>query len=265
MNGSEFLKVVEEALETLAAFSIPIYRMDHNGRPILHGTGFFVTEGGAHFLVSAAHVLDHAEAKGLFYYAEPSVMRKLSGQLLLWPAGVNRQKDQIDVGVLRLTSDNTPPYPAVNKYPMLLNYLVPEYLPRAGRSYAFVGFPGTRSKTSGASLTVTTSPYAFRCSAISDHDYAGMGLEPRSHVALRLDLKEGYDPSGNRTVFPKPQGMSGAPIVVLYNDDGSSHSKVFPVVAVATTYRVHDKVVFGTDASYVLDAIKGASGWRSDA
>ena len=58
---------IAEAVEDLsAAFSIPLYQ-DDNGRPSLHGSGFFVTVGRDHFLVSAAHVLDTATKNGLFF------------------------------------------------------------------------------------------------------------------------------------------------------------------------------------------------------
>ena len=259
MSDTDFAAALDEALETLAAFAIPLYQLDENRRPRLHGTSFIVKRGDSHFLVSAAHVLDDAEAKGLFYYITPQITRKLSGRLFLWPSRGDRNKDVIDVGVLRLTRESPPPYPAVKKFAMLPEYLVPSYLPRALRSYAFIGFPETKSKTSGYRRTVMAAPYAFRCAPIQDEEYSRLGLDPMSHVALTLDLKEGYDASGNRIAFPKPQGMSGAPIVVLYNNDGSSDSRVFPVVAVATTYRSRDKVVFGTDVSYIIDAIERAS------
>jgi len=49
--------------------------------------------------------------------------------------------------------------------------------------------------------------------------------------------------------------MSGSPIVVLYENEKGCDTRVFPVVAVATSFRSQNKVLFWTDVSYVLDAI----------
>jgi hypothetical protein len=62
-----FPEAVEQAVEVLTALSIPLYQ-DHNGRPALHGTAFFVKAGSDSFLVSAAHVMDTALNRGLYFF-----------------------------------------------------------------------------------------------------------------------------------------------------------------------------------------------------
>ena len=57
--------VIAKSVEVLTKFSIPLYQND-KGRPSLHGTGFFVSVDGNHFLISAAHVLDTAMTRGLY-------------------------------------------------------------------------------------------------------------------------------------------------------------------------------------------------------
>lgn len=258
MASEYFAQMIADALEVLTNFSVPLYETDEYGRPSLHGTGFFVKAGDSHYLVSAAHVLDTAMKSGLFFYTSPGTTRKLTGSVCLSSGAVHRQLDMIDIGVLRLMEESVPPYPLVNKYAMALEYLRSEYLPRAGRSYVILGFPGTKSKVSRSDRTVLAAPYAYRCEPVPDDQYAAYGVAPETHVLLHLNLKVGYDPDGNHQHFPKPQGMSGAPIIVLYSDGPKDDARVFPVVAVGTTYRAKQKVLIGTDVRFVLEAIEHA-------
>jgi hypothetical protein len=203
--------------------------------------------------------MDTAKAKSLFYYTGAGVVRTLHGKLLRSPGADHRDKDLIDIGVLRLTDGSVPPYPDVNKFAMELDYLRPRYVPRAKRSYAFIGFPATKAKTSKSERTTVVAPYAFRCQPLDDSEYASHGVSPETHVLLKLDRRIGYDKTGKHAHFPKPQGMSGAPIIVLYSHEEDDDPRVFPVVAVATTYWEKQKVLIGTDVKYVLDGIAYAA------
>lgn len=246
---------INEATDVLTKFSIPLYQ-DHNGRPSLHGTGFFVRSGCDHFLVSAAHVLDTAKKNGLYFYSTPNTLRHLSGQLLTTKGEANHVNDHIDIGVLKLSDGYAPPYPEVDKFAMDISYLRPGHRPRSGKSYILIGFPATKSKVNTQDKTATVRPYAYRNRSIDENEYVKHGLDPATHVAVRLDLRKSFGEDGTHQHFPKPQGMSGSPIVVLYEEEGDDGSCVFPVVAVATTYRKPSRILFGTDVSCVLDVIR---------
>jgi len=258
MKQSTLTTAIEEATEILLKFSIPLYCKDPAGRPLQYGTAFFVRTQSKTFLVSAAHVLDRAKTHGLFYYSEPGQLRALSGQLIRSKGEEDRASDLIDVAVLRLPGDSVPPYPKVDKFAMDMSYLRPCHRPRTGKSYIFIGFPATKSTVNADRREVTVTAYAFRNDPIEESEYQSHGLDPNSHVALRLDVRKGFGADGTKQHFPKPNGMSGSPIVVLF-DEGGDKSRVFPVVGVATTYRKADRLVFGTDISYVIDAIQNAA------
>ncbi|MBX3672715.1 MAG: hypothetical protein KF776_07045 [Burkholderiales bacterium] len=249
---------IEQATELLLKFCVPLYQLDRNGRPLLNGTGFFVRAGKSSFLVSAAHVLDTAASHGLFFYVEPGTIRHLSGHLIRSQGEGNRDSDLIDVGVLQLSEDSVPPYPNVDKVPMDISYLRAQYRPRTAKDYVFIGFPATKCKVSGANREVLASPYAFRNEPLDEADYEAQGLHPDTHIALKLNVRKGFGLGGKPQHFPIPQGMSGSPIVVLYDREGPNDERVFPVVGVATTYRKTQRVVFGTDIGYVIDAIENA-------
>ena len=245
------------AIDTLIDFSIPLY-VDSDGKPSHLGTGFFVQKKDDYFLVSAAHVLDIALSHGLFFYSSPSVIQHLTGRLVRSrPTEVGRD-EHVDIGVVKITGEVQSPYPEVRKFAMDISYLKPRYLPRSKKHFAFIGFPATKSKVKRKDRTILVKPYSYRSDSILEGDYARHGVQPETHVVLPLDLRKGFDPDGNKVHFPKPQGMSGAPVVVLYEqDDGGS--RTFPVVAVTIEYRKKDKVVVATDVQYVLEAIDRAT------
>jgi hypothetical protein len=257
-DGSDLQGTISEALGLLVNFSVPLYHTDDYGRPLQFATGFFVRGQDAHYLITAAHVLDTAHEREVFYYVAPNKVRKLTGESTRsGKASSDRSDDVVDIGVVRLSGDHQPPYPEVSKFAMEADYLRSRYLPRAGRSYAVLGFPATKSKVSRADRTVWVAPYAFRCDPVADADYAKHGFDPGSHLLLKLNLKVGFGPNGEQVFFPKPQGMSGCPIIVLFSEGRPDDARVFPVVAVGVEYRSKDKLLVGTDVSYVIEAIQG--------
>lgn len=249
---------IAETTALLVKFCVPLYQFGRNRRPHLNGTGFFVRLGVHTFLVSAAHVLDAAKSDGLFFYVDTGTVRHLSGKLLRTKGEGNRSKDLIDVGVLRLSSDSVPPYPNADKFPMDFTYIRPQCRPRTGKNYIFVGFPASKSEVSGARREVVVTPYGFRNEPIEEDMYRSHGLDPETHIALKLDVRKGFGPGGTKQHFPDPRGMSGSPIVVLYDQIGPNDDRIFPVVGVATTHRKASRLVFGTDIAYVVDAIENA-------
>jgi hypothetical protein len=239
--------LIAEVVEDLSAFSIPLYQQDYNGRPSLHGTGFFVTVGQDDFLVSAAHVFDRATNR-LFFYSSPDTPRYLSGHRIRSGSPGSRDRKSIDIGVLKLTGDPMPPYPAVRKFAMDVSNLKPSYQPRSGKDYVMIGFPATKNCFNAVEQTVPADPYAYRTQSVPEEEYRVHGVSADTHVVLFLDLKKGFDQSGKLQHFPKPRGMSGSPIVVLARGDDS---RVFPVVvAVLTDHR--RKAAMGTDVGSVL-------------
>ena len=133
-NEQRLAEVIDEAAAVLAKFVVPIYVNDSKSRPSSCGTGFFVSVGERHFLVSAGHVLETLKTRPMFYYVAPDITRNLSGRLLLSRWQGDRESDPVDVGVLRLSNKGLPPYPEVNKFAIDVSYLRPGFLPRSGRT-----------------------------------------------------------------------------------------------------------------------------------
>jgi hypothetical protein len=201
--------------------------------------------------------LDEARQKRVFFYATRDKIRTLTGKVLTTGDPDKRDNDLLDVGVMKLTGEAAPPYPDVEKFPMPGSYLKPAYLPRSGKHYVIVGFPASKSVVDSRDRTTLVAPYAYRSDPIDDKEYKAHGLDPATHIVLPLNLKKGFDADGRLVHFPKPQGMSGSPIIALYGEPGTEQdSRVFPVVAVGTQYRRRTKVLIGTEISFAIGAIR---------
>ena len=171
----------------------------------------------------------------------------------------DREKDPIDIGVLKLTSEGLPPYPDVNKFAVDISYLQPQSLPRSGKHYMIVGFPSSRSQTNPVARQTEVIVYGYHNNSIEDSEYSKHGLAPDAHVALLLNLEVGFDSKGKHRNFPKPQGMSGSPMWVLFDNHGQNDTRVLPLVAVGTKYRKIERLLVGTDIEVVLDMINEAA------
>jgi hypothetical protein len=247
--------VIGEAVDLLTKFSIPLYVKDKYGRPDQFDTGFFVRARDSHFLVSAAHVLDVARTRHVFYYTTPTTVRTLTGKILTTGFHNSRDDDPLDVGVMKMTGDALPPYPEVDKFAMDISYLHPNYVPRANKHYVIVGFPATKSVIDTQRRIALASAYAYRSDSFDDKDYDSMRVNATTHVALPLNLRKGIDTTGKIRTFPKPQGMSGSPVVVLFEDTNQKQPRIFPVVAIGVRYRKSQKVLIGTDVRFAVEAI----------
>ena len=253
----KFDNAIDSAIDILTNYSIPLY-LDRNNKPVHFGTGFFVHKGGQYFLVSAAHVLDKALSHGLYFYSSPSKRCHLTGRLTRSGLESLRKDDHIDVGVVKLSSEIQPPFLEVQKFAMDISYLQPSYLPRSNKHYVFIGFPATKTRIVHKDKSILVKPYAYRTDSLPEDDYEKHGVNPETHVVLPLNLKKSFNPNKDVVNFPKPQGMSGSPVVVLYEqEDGGA--RTFPVVAVAIEYRNMKKVIIATDVKYVLEAINNAT------
>jgi len=125
--------------------------------------------------------------------------------------------------------------------------------------FAIIGFPQSKSKMSSSTREVLVTSCSYRDRSIAELDYPKFGLDPSTHVAMRLDLKVGFDPDGKHRNFPNPKGMSGAPILELYDTDAAAATDIFPVVAVGIEYRQKDRLLVGTDIAVALDMIEKLS------
>ena len=240
---------------------VPLFAEGRGRKPQLVGSSFLVSSGTSSYLVSAAHVFDELRpGNALFFYVEPKTIRKLSGDLRLtkMPEDKNRNTDRLDVGVLKLEGDALPPYPRVQKYPLPIAAFRPNALPRTGKEYLLVGFPETKSRANPAASDLPSEPCSFRNISAPIPKYAKLGVSAESHIVLSFDVKHTVMPNKEIRPFPKPSGMSGSPIWLLYDDDGPNDPAQTPVVGIAIEHHKVERAIVATDIEVALRLINEA-------
>lgn len=195
--------------------------------------------------------LENTSSHDPYFYVAPNEIRYVTGKRI-WS-----RSSEIDIGVVQLEKGFHPPYPEVKNFSLDISYLQSN-CQRENKHFAFIGFPATKSNVRTKDRSIVVQPYSYRSDSIPESDYDRHGLSPRTHLALPLDLRKGFDREAKQVHFPRPQGMSGSPVFILYEDkDCGSHA--FPVVAVAIEYRRREKIVVATDVQYVVEAISHAT------
>jgi len=247
-------QVLAELTSLLSSFTFPLFADDDRGRPQQIGSSFIVRSGNEYYLVSAAHVLELLKTQTLYYYIGQAQTRKLTGKLMLSPWKGDRDKDPVDTGVLRLGHESHPPYPDLKKFAVDSSYLRPSDSPRDGKHYAIVGYPETMNRADLATKTVNAVAYAYRNHSLPEVEYEKHKLSPQEHIVLPLRPKKSFDPDGKHVHFPKPQGMSGSPIWLLFDDDATDLGRVCPIVGVGTKFRKGVGII-GTDVSVAMKMI----------
>ena len=254
-------EAVSKMSTLLSHHIIPLFLDSPSGRPQRCGSGFLVSAGSTSYLVSAAHVFDPLkDGHEPFFYIGPKTKRKLSGSARITrvPYGQDRQNDHLDIGVLKLQGPGLPPYPDVEKYPLPIRALRPGALPREGKQYLLVGFPGSQTRLDPAKREVTTKLYSYRNISHPASKYPSIGVDPQSHVAIVFDRKRSVGADGNTRIFPDPAEMSGSPVWLLYDGNGSNDRTQTPVVAVAIEHRKDQHAIVATDIGLALAYINGA-------
>jgi len=258
-NSLRLEEVVQKLTTILSRHVIPIFSDDNSGRPQHRGTGFLVSACRSSFLISAAHVFDCD--RPLFFHATSTTKRWLSGELRLTkkPDGKSRDSDRLDIGVLKLRSPGLPPYPQVEKYPLPISDLKASALPRERKVYLVLGFPGSKSQPHLARRDVTPVPYGFWNTSAQTQRYTKIGVSPDSHIAIAFERTRGRGPDGEVRTFPKPAGMSGSPVWLLYDEVGPNDPTRTPVVGIFIEYKRSHHVMLATDIGIALKMINEAT------
>jgi hypothetical protein len=196
----------------------------------------------------------------LFFYVDSHTKRNLSGSLRLTKIleGNNRKLDRLDVGVLRLEGPGLPPYPKIEKYPLALDALMPNALPRDGKQYLLIGFPESKSLSNPIAREVTSKVYGFRNASAAPKKYADLGVSMQSHIVLGFDRKRTIGPDNLIRAFPEPSGISGSPVWLLYDENGFNDPVQTPIVGVAIEHHKNQHSIVATDIDVVLRLINEA-------
>lgn len=251
-KSPQYWATLDAVAQTLASYAIPLY-VDRRGGYEQVGTGFIVHFANRHYFVTAGHVLDIQKDHPLFFYTGSREIRRLDGISRSTVHESGRRADMLDVGVVMLSNIASPPYPNVRKGAIEITMLAPGR-PRYGSTYLLLGFPSTKNKFNRVTGEVASKGFAWEGRSAPPDTYQRIGISEKLHLAIAFDSRVGVRADGTSVVFPKPQGMSGAPIWQLYTDDDMGHA-CFVVTAIAHTHRKQHGAIVCTDVRVACDLI----------
>jgi hypothetical protein len=90
-------------------------------------------------------------------------------------------------------------------------------------------------------------------------EYAGRGLHPDSHLYLVFNRKKSFSLSGQGRSFPKPHGLSGAPVFEIFDEAKTHQGEAFPLAGVVTTWHPHERRMLCASAMAIRELIEVAA------
>jgi len=250
--------------QSLFRHVVAIFRRNDNGKPESMGTGLLVSSCADTFVVSAGHVFNELmSGRNLFFYAGPQLIHQLAGSF--WVSNPPTAGDKkagrydIDIGVIRLLRTAPPPNSIVDKEPLPLAALIGNALPRHSKQYLVTGFPGSKTKLNPVHRIVDSKPYANLCVSPPQPMYEKIGCSSQTHLLMPFVRKHVLGPGSKRHTFPNPEGMSGSPVWLLYDDVGPNDPVQTPVVGILIEYHRSRHLLLATDISHAIKMINDNS------
>lgn len=251
---------ISSALELLEKAVIPLFE-DFKGKPAVVGTGLLVRYRSHVFLLSAAHVLLQLRHKNIYYFSESGAIKHITGKITTNSYIGDRRKDNVDIGVVRLENDPLI-YPSVNKYAINSSIFRFGEIASPTARYALIGYPASKLKVLMHPVQILIEPYAYLAHSAPTHEYSNHGISTASHLYLVFDRRHSCDLAGNSRAFPKPHGISGSPVFILYDFNESSedkHPDYFTFAGLITTWKPKESRLIATSVNLVLDLLQNAA------
>jgi len=225
---------IKNLITNLTTCAIPIFADDGNGHPSddFRGSGFIVRDQDRYFLVSAKHVLKEMRNN-----------RKLFMPMTKYTFDRSRLVcASVDVDVAVYDLGNRWPLPrSLDKAALPLELLSTSALPQDDRlsgpvdqkwMYLISGFPAADDQINRNTKSMTSTAYLYGGFDLGWQIYSTLRhLNPDIHLAFNHDEKTQF------SQIPPPNGMSGSPVWLAYEDgEDLSNQKPFSVIGVFIEY-----------------------------
>jgi hypothetical protein len=227
----EFKAHFSEAIEGIKKGTIQIL---HDGNWEAKGSGVLATDGNHHFLITAAHVVEH---KLYSLYVRSGLKRNEESEVIKiqFDSFINkspeRAKDKIDIAILKL-------YPAtveklVGHYGFIdISELWVNHEFNPGDLYAGVGFPATMTKRNPKTRKITAQSTFIQFPAAEEEIYTKLECNSAANILL-------FYPKNKMISFetdlpgtaPDLNGMSGGGLwKLLYNSEQQIQRKLVGIL-----------------------------------
>ncbi|UUW08681.1 hypothetical protein NLG42_21570 [Flavobacterium plurextorum] len=220
-----------------------------------HGTGVFIQIHEHYFLVSAAHVLDKHGEFFIFLSKEYEII-KPGGDTYINRAE-DRDKDAIDIAVLRLDDDCLPhilrSYKFLQAEDLAINHIF-----QSEEFYTFLGYPATRAKALYKTDVFDITTFFHFTAPIGKEYYAAFGRNPYVNIVASYNKKHAYDSSrGTYGTGPDLYGISGCGLWFTDPLDLAVGIIKPKLTAIMTDWSIKNRnIVIGTRIDVVIGMIK---------
>ena len=178
--------------------------------PSPHGSGVFVKIKDAHFLFTAAHLVENLYTD-IFIGTDKDIIVRMGGTWTMnqLEPGQKRKDDKLDIAILKL-DDESVMY--ANKYYGFIDIseIGFNHTPTPLPLYTAVGFPASKSKLNKHKKSLVSKPFIFNTKPSSDELYAKLDCSDKINLIVDYDKQNLFDSSANKKIVgPDPFGMSG--------------------------------------------------------
>jgi len=243
-KGLDFSEIWEPYLRRPKASICPIFKEIRDG-PEQFGSGVFLQVGGAHFLLTAAHVTDERHATRLLVPSKTGFINLFGLFIETNAKNRSRNDDKLDVAVVRLTDDFVS---RLHDDFLFLEHADCdlEETTTAGDAYTVIGWPARRSARQGD--RVFTDLFSLSGEGVADHRFQQLSLDPVHNVIVQYRMNRAVDYSTMlKRQFGNPEGMSGGGIFAWNKELPKLSALEQPkLIGVITEYHPHKNVFVGT-------------------
>lgn len=239
-------------------FTRPVYGVDARSLPDHIGTCLLLEVDGAKYVVTAAHVVDHNENTTLYVLGETEPVIMVGPCRLSTPPGGIREKDKIDIAVIRLTPETVDQIGSAE-------YLTPDKFDCGGfvpsNLCMALGYPNSRQKQRNPDQPgLRPKPVSIANLSVPAASKASIGVSDATHVLVKYDRNNAIHENDIVDTGPDPRGMSGGGIwsvVNLRDTEAVANGTADPkLVGILIEFRSAQQVFLATRISIVVETIR---------
>jgi hypothetical protein len=232
----------------------PIYGATIKGIPEHIGSAILLRLDEAHFLLTAAHVLDHNQNTSLYLGGDDLILLQFESISTASPGG-NRDNDHVDFAIANL--DNA----IVSKLTEAMFITkddISSYVGSAeGRIYSCLGYPNSKNKSNPYKGTKVIPMLGLYTSVGRSSSKLQAIANDQFHILIDHDAKYSCDESGKRVSSIALPGFSGGAIIDLgrVSPDNIASPPSPKLAALLIEAHAKEKVILGTKLATILSAL----------
>jgi hypothetical protein len=278
MNTVKMLKeIINDALvescniakEKFRHAILPVYSSDVQGRADHIGSSILIRIKGISFLVTAAHIIDHAKENNL-HLGNGKKLVQLAGDCFITnpnkPIG-ERDSDHYDFAFAQISNEFGNSLGDVK-------YLTEEDLwleiPHTeGHAYLAYGYPNSKNKKiNHLHRHIESKMWPYIATAVSDVSIftKKFGINDDDHICINFDHKRTRSLNGDIVTPPNPTGMSGGALIDIGNlahieNLANPAGCKAQLIGLLIEHHPTHKMMTATRIKTIVEAINKAYGW----